>query len=143
MKSKIGRLFEVYDEVVRSGEHDLASVLEWVITAYVKKYIPIGVDAFERHVVETRKSSQGNQCQWLKNLYVERPDKPLTKCHSLTQMNLTAKAFLSFAVSRKSPVTRPGNASPSIFHPSGRLKRSNAKLFVAKPFVGRDRCPFR
>ena len=71
MKSKIGRLFEVYDGAVRSGEHDLASVLEWVITAYAKKHIPIGVDAFERHVVETRKSSQGNQCQWLN-------DEPLT-----------------------------------------------------------------
>lgn len=50
----IGRLFEVYDEAVGSGEHDLACVLEWVITAYAKKHaIPIGVDAFERHVVET------------------------------------------------------------------------------------------
>ena len=49
----IGKLFEVYDEAIGLGEHDLASVLEWVITAYAKRHdIPIGVDAFERHVLE-------------------------------------------------------------------------------------------
>ena len=49
----IGKLFEVYDEAIGLGEHDLACVLQWVITAYAKKHdMPIGVDAFERHVVE-------------------------------------------------------------------------------------------
>jgi hypothetical protein len=49
----IGKLFEVYDEAIGLGEHDLASVLEWVITAYAKRHdVPIGVDAFERHVAE-------------------------------------------------------------------------------------------
>jgi hypothetical protein len=50
----IGKLFEVYDEATRLGEHDLACVLQWVIIAYAKRHdIPIGVDAFEKHVVET------------------------------------------------------------------------------------------
>ena len=49
----IGRLFEVYDEAVALGEHDLARVLEWAIIAYAKKNdLTIGEDAFERHVVE-------------------------------------------------------------------------------------------
>jgi hypothetical protein len=53
VKSMIGKLFEVYDEAIGLGEHDLACVLQWVITAYAKRHdIPIGVDAFERHVVE-------------------------------------------------------------------------------------------
>ena len=49
----IGKLFEVYDEAIKLGEHDLACVLQWVKIAYAKRHdIPIGVDAFERHVVE-------------------------------------------------------------------------------------------
>jgi hypothetical protein len=54
VKSMIGKLFEVYDEAIGLGEHDLACVLQWVITAYAKRHdIPIDVDAFERHVVES------------------------------------------------------------------------------------------
>jgi hypothetical protein len=53
VKSMIGKLFEVYDEAIGLGEHDLACVLQWVITAYAKRHdIPIGVDAFDRPVVE-------------------------------------------------------------------------------------------
>ena len=57
----IGKLFEVYDEAIALGEHDLACVLQWVITAYAKRNdLTIGEDAFERHVVENAlKSSQG------------------------------------------------------------------------------------
>lgn len=54
VKLMIGKLFEVYDEAVGLGEDELACVLQWVITAYAKRRdIPIGADAFERHVVET------------------------------------------------------------------------------------------
>ena len=62
VKSMIGKLFEVYDEAIGLGEHDLASVLEWVITAYAKRHdIPIGVDAFERHVVEAAANHRAGQ----------------------------------------------------------------------------------
>ena len=50
----IGKLFEVYDEAIGLGDDDLACVLQWVTIAYAKRRdIPIGADAFERHVVET------------------------------------------------------------------------------------------